>query len=210
MEKLDLRKQYRNLYQPTAKAVELVDVPPLQFAMIDGRIEAGRTPGSSPAFQEAMEALYGISYALKFASKLRQVDPLDYTVMGLEALWWVEGSEFDITRPDNWAWTAMILQPDFISPAMFQAALEGLRKKKPALALEKLRLETFHEGLSMQVMHIGPYSEEPATVARMEAFARENGYRLSGAHHEIYLGDPRRASPVKLKTVLRHPVERAE
>lgn len=209
MEKLDLRKQYKHLYQPSAKTVELIDVPPFQFAIIEGEIEAGQTPGSSPAFQQAVEVLYGISYTLKFQSKQRQDDPFDYTVMALEALWWVEGGDFDITRPDNWRWTAMIMQPPHISSQMFQEGLEQLRKRKPSPALEKLRLDTFHEGLSMQVMHIGPYSEEPATIQKMESFARENAYRLRGAHHEIYVGDPRRGAPEKLKTVLRHPVERA-
>jgi hypothetical protein len=208
VEKLDLRKQYKYLYQPSARAVEVVDVPLLRFAMIDGQIEAGHAPGSSPAFQQAMEALYGISYTLKFASKLRQVDPIDYQVMALEGLWWVEGGQFDITRPDNWSWTSMIMQPEHISPEMFHDALEQLRKKKPGPGLEKLRFESFHEGLCLQTMHIGPYSEEPATLTKMETFARENGYRLRGLHHEIYLGDPRRAAPEKLKTVLRHPVER--
>jgi hypothetical protein len=157
----------------------------------------------------ALEALYGISYTLKFASKLRQENPIDYTVMALEGLWWVEGREFDITQPENWRWTAMIMQPGHITGAMFQEALAQLREKKPSPALDKMRFETFHEGQSMQIMHIGRYSEEPATLAKMDAFARENGYTLRGKHHEIYLGDPRRAAPEKLKTVLRHPIRRA-
>lgn len=209
MEKLDLRKQYKHLYQPSAKTVEVVDVPPLKFVMIDGEIEQGHSPGSSPAFLQAMEALYGISYTLKFAAKQRQEDAFDYTVMGLEALWWVESGQFDITRPDNWSWRAMILQPDLISQEMFLGTLDQLRKKKPGPSIDRLRFESFHEGLCVQTMHIGPYSQEPATVARMEAYAEENGYRMHGLHHEIYLGDPRRSSPEKLKTVLRHPVERA-
>ncbi|MGW8251360.1 MAG: GyrI-like domain-containing protein [Anaerolineales bacterium] len=208
MEKLDLRKQYRHLYQPSAKVVKVVDVPPMQFAMIDGEIEPGHSPGSSPAFQQALEALYGISYTLKFASKQRKENPLDYSVMALEGLWWVEDGKFDITHPGNWRWTAMIMQPDHISQVMYLEALDQLRRKKPNPALDKMRFETFHEGLSMQIMHVGPYSEEPATIAKMEAFARENGYLLRGNHHEIYLGDPRRAAPEKLKTVLRHPIEK--
>jgi hypothetical protein len=102
----------------------------------------------------------------------------------------------------------MMMQPDHISEAMFQEGLEQLRKKKPNPALDRLRFETFHERLSVQIMHIGPYSEEPATVAKMDAFAKENGYAFRGRHHEIYIGNPRRAAPEKLKTVLRHPVER--
>jgi hypothetical protein len=208
MEKLDLRKTYKHLYQPSAKKVEVVDVPVFQFAMIDGQLEAGCAPGDSLSFQQALEALYGISYTLKFASKRHQENPIDYKVMALEGLWWVDEGEFEITDPTNWRWTAMIMQPDHITEAMFQEALAQVRRKKPGPALDKLRLEMFHEGLSMQVMHIGPYAEEPATIARMEAFARESGYVRRGKHHEIYLGDPRRAAPEKLKTVLRQPIEK--
>ncbi len=209
MDKLDLRKQYKHLYQPSAKKVELVEVPAFQFAMIDGEIEPGHGPGNSPAFKQALEALYGISYTLKFTSKLRKEDPIDYTVMALEGLWWVEVGSFDIRKPDNWRWTVMIMQPDHINTDMFQDGLEQLRKKKPNPAIDKLRLETFNEGLSIQIMHIGPYTDEPATIDKMDAFAEEHGYRMRGKHHEIYLGDPLRADPAKLKTVLRHPVESA-
>jgi hypothetical protein len=206
MQKLDLRNQYKHFYQPSANKVDVVDVPPFQFAMIDGEIEPGVLPGDSPAFQQALETLYGISYTLKFTSKLRKDDPIDYTVMALEGLWWVEDGVFDIRKADNWRWTAMIMQPDHINADMFQDGMAQLHRKKPSLALDKLRLETFHEGVCIQIMHVGPYADEPATLARMEAFARENGYLLCGKHHEIYLGDPRRADPAKLKTVLRHPV----
>jgi hypothetical protein len=207
MSKLDLRKELKHLYAPSAKKVEVVDVPRFQFAMVDGQIEPGRGPEDSPAFQEALEALYGSSYTLKFASKLRKQDPLDYTVMALEGLWWVEGGEFDITRPEGWRWTLMIMQPDHITPGMYEDALRQLRQKKgDRPAFSRLRFESFQEGLCVQTMHVGPYAEEPATIARMHAFAQENGYRLCGKHHEIYLGDPRRASPEKMKTVLRHPI----
>lgn len=208
MEKLDLRKQYKHLYQPSAKEVSVIDVPPLQFAMIDGAIEPGQLPGDSPAFQQAVEALFGISYTLKFMYKQRPDRPIDYTVMTLEGLWWKEDGHFDIANPGNWRWTAMIMQPDHITEEMFQEGLAQLRRKKPNPALDQLRLQTFHEGMSLQIMHIGPYSDEPATIARMDAFAAEHGYRMRGKHHEIYMGDPRRADPARLKTVLRHPIER--
>jgi hypothetical protein len=207
MNKIDLRKELKNLYQPSAKQVTLVEVPEFQFAMIDGEIEPGASPGTSPAFQQALEALYGITYTLKFASKLRKVDPIDYTVMTLEAMWWNLGSQFNISDPSGWRWTAMILQPEHITMEMYQEALQQLRKKRPSPALDLLRLERFQEGLCMQIMHIGPYATEIATIARMEAFAQENGYRKRGKHHEIYLGDPRRGDPAKLKTVLRQPIE---
>ena len=209
MPKIDLRKELKYLYAPSAKQVALVDVPEFQFAQIDGAIEPGQTPGTSPAFEQALSALYGITYTLKFMSKLRADDPIDYTVMALEGLWWVEEGEFDITQPGNWRWTMMILQPDHITPAMFADGLAQLRKKRgDNPALDKLRLARFHEGLALQIMHVGPYANEPATIARMDAFAQENGYRMIGKHHEIYLGDPRTAAPEKLKTILRHPVER--
>lgn len=209
MQKIDLRKDLKHLYAPSAKKVDLVDVPDLQFVMIDGAIETGSEPGLSPAFAEALQALYGVSYTLKFACKQRADNPIDYTVMGLEALWWVEDGRFDITVKDNWFWRAMILQPDFITRATFDDAIAQVRKKRgDTPSLGKLRLERWTEGLSMQIMHIGPYSAEPATVARMDDFAAANGYRKRGRHHEIYIGDPMRAEPEKLKTVLRHPVER--
>ncbi len=207
MPKMDLRKELKYLYAPSAKQVALVDVPEFQFAQIDGAIEPGQAPGTSPAFEQAMSALYGITYTLKFMSKQRADDPIDYTVMTLEGLWWVEEGEFDITQPGNWRWTMMILQPEHITPAMFAEGLAQLRKKRgDSPALDKLRLARFHEGLALQIMHIGPYANEPATIARMDAFAQEKGYRMIGKHHEIYLGDPRNAAPEKLKTILRHPV----
>jgi len=206
--KIDLRKELGHLYQPPAKQVSVIEVPRFQFAMIDGEIEPGASPGVSPAFQQALEALYGISYTLKFMSKQRKENPVDYTVMALEGLWWVEGGEFDINKPEGWRWTAMMLQPDHITREMYAEALAQLRKKKPGPALDRLRLEPFHEGLCMQIMHIGPYAEEPRTIAKMRQFASQNGYAVHGKHHEIYLGDPRRADPAKLKTVLRQPIAR--
>ncbi len=207
MQKLDLRKELKYLYQPSAKKVDLVEVPRFQFAMLDGKIEPGFGPAESPAFQEALMALYGVSFTLKFTSKLRKVDPIDYPVMALEGLWWVDDGKFDIAHPEGWKWTLMMLQPDFFSPEMFQEAISQIRKKKgdqPALSM--VRLESFEEGLSMQIMHVGPYSAESATIAKMDTFAKENGYQKRAKHHEIYLGDPRRSAPEKLKTVLRQPV----
>lgn len=210
MQTLDLRKELKQFYAPSAKQPQLIDVPTFQFAMIDGAIEPGMEPDNSPEFAAALEALYGISYTLKFMLKQRAVDPFDYPVMALEALWSVSDGEFEITRKDNWLWTAMILQPTVITPESFAEGLAQLRKKRgdrPAFA--RLRLESFHEGLSVQIMHLGPYSTEPVTLERMHAFAHDNGYRLRERHHEIYLGDPLRSAPDKLKTVLRHPVEKA-
>lgn len=210
MQTLDLRKTLKHLYSPSSKQPAIVDVPLFQFASVEGAIESGMEPGTSPSFAAALEALYGIAYTLKFMSKQRTEEPIDYAVMPLEALWWIEQGEFDIRIKDNWCWRAMIMQPDHITPEMFDAALVKLRKKRDGGAgLDLLQFGRFEEGTSVQVMHLGPYSEEPATLDRMRAFAEEEGYRLHNMHHEIYLGDPRRGTPEKLKTVLRHPVERA-
>jgi hypothetical protein len=209
MDKLDLRKRYKHLYQPTAKEVVLVDVPEFNFVMLDGMIHAGEKVDASAAFAQAMEAMYGISYTLKFASKLRKENPIDYTVMALEALWWVKDDNFEFGKIEDWYFSAMMMQPDHITQAMFEDARNQLEKKRPNPALAKLRWITFKEGLSIQVMHVGPYSAEPATIDRMKTFMKENDLVRNGKHHEIYLGDPRRADPAKLKTVLRQPVQKA-
>jgi len=213
MKTLDLKKQFKYLYAPSAKKVEIVQVPSLQFAMIDGAIEKGHEPGNSPSLQEATQALYGISYTLKFMLKKRKTNAFDYPVMALEGLWWVEDGVFDITVKDNWFYMLMIMQPDVIAKDIFEEGLEQVRKKRgDSAALSKLRLANFEEGLCVQVMHIGPYATEPPTVERMRDFMQENSYRdligRGGKHHEIYLGDPRKADPAKLKTILRHPVEK--
>lgn len=212
MKTLDLKRQFKALYGPSAKHAELISVPKLQFVMIDGAIEKGLEPGSSPGFQEATQAIYGISYTMKFMLKKRKSSPVDYPVMALEGLWWVEDRKFDIRIKDNWQYTLMIMQPKVITPAVFRAGLQQIRQKRGQQpALDRLRLATYDEGLCAQIMHVGPYAAEPSTVDNMVAFAEANGYRdrvgRGGKHHEIYLGDPRKARPEKLKTVLRHPVE---
>lgn len=210
MEKIDLRKQYKHLYNPSAKKVEVVDVPPLQFAMVDGMIPAGEGPGDSADFQQAVDALYSISYTLKFMFKKREEAPIDYPVMALEGLWTTASGEFVFGRREAWLYTAMIMQPEIITPEVFAEGVEQARKRKPGPGLDRLRLERFHEGPSIQVMHIGPFVTEMETIDRMDAYAQEHGLRLHGRHHEIYMGDPRRAAPEKLKTILRHPIVRDE
>jgi hypothetical protein len=211
MKILDLKKQFKQLYQPSAKKVETVQVPNLQFAMIDGAIEKGQAPGTSPLFAESTQALYGLSYTLKFMLKKRKTNAIDYPVMALEGLWWVEDGFFDITVKDNWFYTLMIMQPEVITQELFEEAREQVRKKKgDSQLLSKVKLAHFEEGLCVQVMHIGPYVAEPATIERMKEFMQENGLKdnvgPNGKHHEIYLSDPRKAAPEKMKTVLRHPV----
>ena len=204
MEKIDLKKQLKHLYQPTHKEFTVVDVPPLKFLMIDGK----GNPNTSQAFQEAMQALYGMSYTLKFASKKDL--GIDYTVMALEGLWWADDmGAFTAGAKDTWYWTVMMLQPDHITPEFVEAARTELARKKDVPALPLLRYETFHEGLSVQIMYFGPYADEGPTIARMHAFIQDNGYTFNGKHHEIYIGDLRRSAPEKLKTVIRQPIKKA-
>ncbi len=207
--KLDLKKDFKPLLTASAKTPQLLDVPRLNFLRIDGNIEPGHGPSNSPRFAENLQALYGVSYTLKFMLKQRAEDPVDYPVMSLEGLWWVEDGRFDINIKDNWFYTVQIMQPDLVTPALFAEALAKLRKKKGDMeAFSRLRLEPFHEGLCVQMLHIGPYVTEPATVEKMDAYLETEGLKKTGDHHEIYLGDPMRSDPAKLKTILRHPVTR--
>ena len=213
MKTLDLKKDLKRFYLPSARKPEIIEVPRFQFAMIDGAIEKGSEPGKSPAFAEATQALYSIAYTLKFMLKKRKTNALDYPVMALEGLWWVKDGKFDITVKDNWLYTLMILQPEVITPAIFAEGLAEVKKKRgDSPSLSKLQLGSFEEGLTVQMMHIGPYATESTTLATMLSFATEQGYHdrvgLGGKHHEIYLGDPRKADPSKLKTALRHPINK--
>ena len=213
MEKLELKKDLKYLYLPSAKQIEMVEVPEMNFLMIDGAVEPGMAPGTSPLYQEAISALYGAAYTLKFMAKKRTSNPVDYPVMALEGLWWVEDGSFDIKVKDNWFYTMMVMKPDLVTPEMFAEALAQLSKKKgDQPTFSRLRLERFKEGLCVQTMHIGPYATEPETVERMRGFMQANGLQdqvgLGGKHHEIYLGDPRKADPARLRTVLRHPVKK--
>lgn len=203
MEKLDLRKQLKHLYQPTNKEFTVVDVPAMNFLMVDGKGD----PNTSEAFQAAVQALYGMSYTLKFASKKDL--GIDYGVMALEGLWWGEDpSIFLRGEKSSYLWTLMIMQPDHITAERVQQARIQVAKKGPSPALDKLRFERFHEGLSVQIMYLGAYADEGPTIARMHEFIAQNGYVFNGHHHEIYVGDPQRSAPDKLKTVLRHPVRK--
>lgn len=202
---VDFKKEFKQLYNPSAKEFALVEVPPLQFLMIDGQGD----PNTAPAYQEAIEALYGVAYTLKFMSKNELGK--DYVVPPLEGLWWAEDmAAFATQLKDTWQWTAMIMQPDWLTPEMVTTAIKQVEKKKgPLPGLSKLRLETYHEGLSVQIMHIGPFSTEGPTLAKLhQEFIPANGLAENGKHHEIYLGDPRKTAPDKLKTVLRQPVKR--
>ncbi|WP_420642450.1 GyrI-like domain-containing protein [Candidatus Leptofilum sp.] len=203
MSKTDFKKTLKHLYNPSKKEFTVVDVPAMQFLMVDGR----GTPGVAQAYQDALEALYAVAYKIKFASK-KGLDK-DYTVPPLEGLWWAEDMDsFTVARDKSkWEWTMMIMQPEWITPEMFANACDIVQKQKAPAALSKLRLESYAEGLSVQIMHIGSYDDEGPTLHKLHhEFMPANGYDFNGKHHEIYLSDPRRIAPEKLKTVLRQPV----
>lgn len=208
----DFKKEFNDLYAPKTKP-SIVDVPPMRFIMVDGKGD----PNTSPLYTAAVEVLYGLSYSIKMSKKSGNQPQgyFEYVVPPLEGLWWFEDGVFDgsvIGRKDEFSWVMMIRQPEFVTSAVFEAAKLSLAKKKPALDASLARLEDFTEGLCAQVMHIGPYDDEPSTVAALDQFIASNGYRTEMAgmrqHHEIYLGDPRKTAPDRLKTVLRHPIVR--
>ena len=191
----------KEFYNPPAGEAVLVKLPTLKYIMVNGDGEPG-----GESFQQAMSALYNIAYTMKFRSK--KLLKKDYDMMAPEGLWWMKG-KIDMNKRDKWLWTLMVLVPDFVTPKMFSESVAEVRSKKNPPGLERARLETLDEGESVQITHVGPYATEPESIAKMDAYAKEHGYKMVGKHHEIYLGDPRRAAPSKLKTVLRHPVTKA-
>ena len=203
MPKIDFRKERKHLYQPARDSFSVVDVPPMLFLMADGHGD----PNTAPAYKDVVEALYAVAYKVKFASKKEL--GRDYVVPPLEGLWWAEDMALFAARRDKraWDWTMMIMQPDWVTQTLVDDAVRQVSRSKNLPALDRLRLEEYHEGLAVQIMHVGSYDEEGPTIARMhEQFMPEHGYAPAGKHHEIYLSDPRRTAPEKLKTVLRQPV----
>ena len=205
MSKIDFKKEYRDLYAPPKKFVT-VDVPDFQYLMVTGHGD----PNTAQEYKDAVEALYALAYKLKFSSK--KTLGKDYVVPPLEGLWWAEDMQTFTTARDKsqWDWTMMILTPEWINSEMFQDALTLVKKAKNPAALDKVRLERYHEGLSVQIMHIGSYDDEGPTLMRLhQEYLPLNGWVENGKHHEIYLSDPRRVAPEKLKTILRQPVRAA-
>jgi hypothetical protein len=207
-EKIDLKKELKHLYAPSSRSIEIVDVPEAHFATVTGQLRPHETPEYSLIFQNSLQAMYAISFTLKFMSKMRKKNPIDYTVMALEGIWWTQADEFEFDKSKTWQFRLLMLQPKHITHEMFTQALQKLREKKDNPALAGVRFESFKEGLCIQTMHVGPYDREPQTIQRMKCFADENELKYCGRHHEIYLGDPRRCAPEKLRTILRHPVSR--
>ncbi|MGP9606571.1 GyrI-like domain-containing protein [Glutamicibacter sp. 287] len=200
--KVDLKKTLPS-YKAKHEVFGIVEVPELQYLMIDGHGD----PNTSVEYAQALQALYPVAYKLKFMSKREH--GRDYVVMPLEGLWWAQDmSAFTEHRDKSqWDWTMMILQPEWIDSTMFETIREQLAEKEPPAALDKVRLEAFAEGLCAQTLHIGAYDDEAQTLHRMHRqFIPDQGLELTGKHHEIYLSDPRRVAPAKLRTILRQPV----
>jgi len=201
MKKINFKKDLKLLYGPSAREVVLVEVPALNFLMIDGRGD----PNTSKSYQEAVEALFSVSYAIKF--KVKKTLAIDYGVMPLEGLWWADDmAAFTAGDKANWNWTMMIMQPEFVSAAMVRDTIAEVKKKKNLPALALLRFEKFAEGKSAHILHVGPFSAEGPTVAKVHAFIASRGGKLSGKHHEIYISDIRKADPAKWRTVIRQPL----
>ncbi|RLD98952.1 MAG: hypothetical protein DRJ13_10315 [Bacteroidetes bacterium] len=202
MTKTDFKRELNHLYQPSKKEFRVVEVPDLKFFKVDGQGD----PNSAQEYTDAIEALYAVSYKTKFLSKKKE---RDYVVPPLEGLWWAEDMEtFSTTRDKSqWLWTMMIMVPDWITDDMVAEARMEVNKKKDLPALEKLRWEIYQEGLCVQILHLGSYDDEGPILARLhKKWIPEQGYVFNGLHHEIYLSDPRRVEPGKLKTILRQPI----
>lgn len=201
MNKLDLKKELKDLYNPSSRDFTIVEVPKMNFLMIDGK----GNPNTSQDYANALQALYSVAYTIKFASKKLGKD---YSVMPLEGLWTADELDAFTTRAkDTWKWTMMIMQPDWITQEMVDAAIETVRVKKNPPSLRLLRFEAYDEGESVQIMHIGSYDDEAPTLHRLHSkYMPEHGFTFGKPHHEIYLGDPRKSAPTKLRTILRQPV----
>ncbi|NLL77961.1 MAG: transcriptional regulator [Clostridiales bacterium] len=210
----DFKKEYKDLYFPKKTPV-IIQVPAMKFFMVEGK----GNPNTSVEYKNAMEILYGLSYGIKM-SKMNGTQPkgyFDYVVPPLEGLWWTDEVSFDglhIMDKDKFRWVSMIRQPDFVTEEVFEQAKKALSKKKPELVLDHTLFKILEEGLCAQVMHIGSYDEEPATILKLNDFIEAAGYETditsTRMHHEIYLGDPRKTKPENLKTVIRHPIKKKE
>jgi hypothetical protein len=215
MIKIDFKKQNKDLYAPKNEP-SIIQVPTMNFIMVDGYGNPNDTEGE---YHKAIELLYALSYTIKMANKNNSdEDNYDYVVAPLEGLWWLaDETDRNFTQKDKFCWTSMIRQPEFVTEEIFALAKATVKKKKPTMEVTKARLRYFTEGLCVQAMHIGPFDEEPATIAKIDSYITENnmiydiGTLLPDGnirkHHEIYLSDPRKANPLKMQTILRHPVK---
>lgn len=199
MTTIDLKKTERPLYS-AASDPELVDVPPMGYLMVDG---AGNPSG--PEYRAAVETLYPVAYTLR--ALIKEQAGLAYVVCPLEGLWWSEDMTAFVTNDkDSWLWTSLIRQPPEVTPELAKEAIERVIETRNPPAGDAIRFDVFDEGRSAQIMHVGPFADEGRTIQRLHAFIAEQGYVLAGKHHEIYLTDPRRTAPEKMRTLIRQPV----
>ncbi len=201
MKKVDLKKKYKPYYSQRKGNISIVEVPGFQYLQCEGQ----GNPNTSKDYKNAIEALYALAYKIKFA--IRKSREVDYGVMPLECLWWMDNmEEFSKDRMDEWRWSAMIRQPNFVTKGLVESAREEVSKKKDLPSLTTIKLIDFTDGLSAQIMHIGPYADEEPTIEKLHQYISDSGYQLTGKHREIYLNDPRRTAPQNLKTIIRQPI----
>ena len=202
--KLDYKKKYPLLYKPKNKP-SIIEIPDMKFFMVDGKGD----PNSAKEYKEAIEALYAVSYALKMKIIKKEEPEKDYVVPPLEGLWYIDDmSKWVETSKDEWKWTMMIRIPDYVTSEQLEKAREIAEKTKKPVALSKIYVKNYQEKTVVQMMHIGSYAEEHENIMKIHQYAKENGYSISGHHHEIYLSDPRKTDPAKLKTIIRQPIRK--
>ncbi len=201
MKKVDFKRELKHLYRPSAKKVSFVDVPAMNFLTITGE----GNPNTAQAYKDAVSALYSVAYTVKFMVKKGEL-AIDYGVMPLEGLWWAEDmSQFSTEDKDSWLWQAMIMQPEFVTAEMIAEAKVQVKQKKGLVAVDLLKFERFAEGQAAQILYTGPYADEGPTIQNLHEKIWQRDGELSGKHHEIYLNDPSRTAPERLKTVIRQP-----
>jgi hypothetical protein len=200
--KVDFKKTLRELYNPSKKGFHFLEIPGMNFLMLDGQGD----PNTSLEYQQAVDALYTMSYGIKFAIKSQG---FDHIVPPLEGLWWMEDmNEFSLANKARWEWTMMIMQPEWVTAEWVEKVRNETIKKKSNPTISHVRFELYEEGLVVQTLYTGAYANEAPTIAEMHQIIKANGYQTNGKHHEIYLGDPRKTSPERLKTILRQPVQK--
>lgn len=203
MNRVDYKNELKQFYAAKVGKPVVVQVPKMNFIMIDGKGD----PNTSQEYIDAIQTLYPVAYTIKFTSKLKYGN--DFSVMPLEGLWWAENmADFNAEDKSNWMWTAMIMQPDIITEDIYNQAVQQVKEKKSPKSLDALRFVSYDEGRAAQVMYIGPYADEGPAIQALHEFIKEQGGTLADSskhHHEIYLSDPRRTTPAKLKTIIRQP-----
>jgi hypothetical protein len=203
MEKIDFKKELKQLYAGKVGEQIIVKVPKMNFLMIDGHGD----PNTSQEYIDSIQTIYPVAYTLKFMCKKEL--QTNFTVMPLEGLWWADDmSNFASLPKSEWSWRLMIMQPSFITSEMFERAITLVSEKKKPVSIDKIRFEPYDEGRAAQVMYVGAYANEGPAIQALHAFITDQGGSLRSTnknHHEIYLGDPRKTEASKLKTIIRQP-----